>query len=453
MVDRSSAQTRPSPGTVAPTDGIASDPSPGAWHWLRITVHWSLVVYIILMVWYKTYPVANVFATFAGIGAIFLHFAERDDRGSRRRERLLVFGVAAFVAMQILAIVLHLDQAEVRGGITFDRTYIPGVLFALALALTATTAPSGVRYLRLLLIASAAWYAGEILSLPFRSAFSFDSVHPGYRLKGLRGNAASLGSELSILTALYLSGFFVAKDRRSAIAALVCCVCVCVLMILTKTRTALLAAILISVPLSVIFNSSRWRGRRKAALALWYLVGVPLLTTTWWFANPDRISLETLRYRYGMWESSVRMTEQATMLDRFAGHGAFRETFPSLLEYYGVAPRFWEFSQTPYHAHNTMLQLLLEVGVVGVLVFTCLLVLALAGLYRAGARNKSDWGRLARWIAPALLSLGLIAQADCCLWWVPGRMFWLLTALAWACWLHSPDPTDEPRRPLPNCSQ
>lgn len=272
--------------------------------------------------------------------------------------------------------------------------------------------------------------------LPLDSLYSTLPAGPrvvdhGGRAGGIGPN--QIGGALALLTplglALSLDRFGTSRNIR-ALAAVVFALAVAVL-VLTQSRSAYVGA---TVGLAVVcwwrLRQSLWsRTRRKvlqAALAV-ALTGLLAATVFTWLAPLDSTT-ETLTGRLQIWTASLNLI--GDHLYTGVGPGQFPlaldTAFPELSA--SVAPHI-------PHAHNFVLQALLDLGLPGSIFLGLLVALAVRGLV-ATTRGPTDRSiqMLAIGLTGSLLAIFVYGLTDTIAPGARGGLpFWLVLGLALAC--------------------
>lgn len=241
------------------------------------------------------------------------------------------------------------------------------------------------------------------------------------------GSLLVAGLALSIGVAANLKGHFEAR------AAILGAGFLCLLgLFFTVSRGALLA-LSIALLAGIVFGG-RWRLRIMA------VSGLIALATVYYFAAlapeqaRDRITSSTqgeARVEEGrttIWDVGWRMVEANFV--KGVGAGNFRENAPRYLIAPGSVTRSDQILlETPQVAHNTYLEVLAELGIIGLTMFGFLLVFCVAAAIKAARtfRARGDPGGDAMARALAVAMIGTLA-ADFFISQEFNKQLWLLLA-------------------------
>lgn len=195
-----------------------------------------------------------------------------------------------------------------------------------------------------------------------------------------------------------------------------------VILVLLQSRGALVAVV--GGVLALFILARRWVLLTLTVVAL--VVGIMYINSTGLAAqevlstaNP-RSALLSIDYRFQLWQQAMPLVLESPIVGTgLAAYPVFAQArFPKMLGEY-------EFS----HAHNVFLQVALDTGILGLVCFVALLIMAILITLRAfrSDRDRSlAIGILASFVV--LLIHNLIDQAA----WAtrPGIIFWIILALA-----------------------
>jgi putative inorganic carbon (HCO3(-)) transporter len=349
--------------------------------------------------------------------------AERARRSLFTHEPVLAASLVLFAAWAAVSLVWAERPSE--GASSLSRFALNFVLFPIALA--------AVRVPRHVLALFAVFVAGALVSAVYGmlSPAAAAEVATG-RLSGVGLNPNQLGQLLVV--AIVLAGTF-ATNRRSPgvlrLAALAAAVVAAVGLYMTLSRGAILglAVALLVAPFAV------GRGRRAGTLVL---VAAALLVTVGWFAafapegaaeritHPER---EGGSGREELWRLSWRIVEDHPIRGVGAGN------FPVSSIHYLLRPGRTDQDQyiidTPKVPHNIYLQVLSELGIVGLTLFAVILAsslhCALLAAHKFARRKEQMMELLARGLFISLV--GLLA-AEFFSSQLFSKQLWLLLATA-----------------------
>ena len=270
---------------------------------------------------------------------------------------------------------------------------------------------------------------GTLISAAYGLAVQTDPAAEG-RLSGALGNANETGAVLAIGVAL-AAGLALALRgkpwlRLAALAAVPMCL---IALFLTDSRGGLLA--LGAVLAAGLLLARHARGKALIATVV-AVLGVVLYVTT--FATPQ--AREHLLNESGggtgrtdIWTVGWRMVEANPVVG--IGSGNYSSSSVHYLLQPGVIRRDDFIVDTPKVAHNTYLQVLAELGVVGLVLFLAILVYVVLSGLKAVRRFAEAGDREMEMIARAVL----VAIAGLFMACVFGsreysNQFWLLLSLA-----------------------
>ena len=324
-----------------------------------------------------------------------------------------------------------------------------GVLLGLALVYAISVDPPSLARVRTMWLGLAIGVTGLIVlaalfltEWPHRKLLPLDALYAalpagprvvdhGGRIGGIGPN--QVGGALALLTPLVLA---LTLDRTGTsqsirrLAAVVLALALAVLT-LTQSRSAYVGAI-VGLTLVSWWQMSRftWIGRRRiklgAALSL-AVAGLVAAVAITWLAPLDSTT-DTLSGRLRIWAASVLL---------LGGHlytGVGPGQFPLALD--AAFPRLGA-SVAPHipHAHNLILQALLDLGLPGVVLLSILITVAVRGLL-AAARGSDDRSLrlLAVGLGGSLAAFFVYGLTDTIAPGARGGLpFWMVLGLALAC--------------------
>jgi O-antigen ligase len=239
--------------------------------------------------------------------------------------------------------------------------------------------------------------------------------------------------ELVVMCSLYLGWALARRGRWSTLASLGGAVLTGVLLFLTKTRGALLTLCLVTVPAVCVFQQCFGSLRRRlAAASLCVFLAAPVATLVWYYlASPERRSPDTVYTRLAAYKRCVRIVANAPWSRTVIGHGPRPCVFPAVAEQYGTdSPTF--LGEKLCHAHNDLLQVLLEAGLLGMALLGTIWAVAFWSAWSAWRRGAVPEAKLASVLLPGLITFIAVSQFDCTLFAPVGHLGWFVVGLAFA---------------------
>jgi O-antigen ligase len=326
---------------------------------------------------------------------------------------LLVFWLA-FVVAQCLGTMAGYVTGDSHDTTLFmhDVEAYPLLAAVSCLSVVEPDASSRLRRVAWLLVTlGATWLAAQV-------AFGFGLLDPrGYdtweweRFRGFSDNSNQLADFCMLLTFLSLHLADTAKRSRERIIAVICMVVAIIVGRLSKSD-AFLLALLAGGPIFVALKLWRWLMSRDRQMTLrsasaWILVlGLPLVVA---YVTPVGISLaadlgdlvkgmtkggggrdtaETTRLRFEVWDVAIRRGIEAGMLG--LGPGPHLEIPPSIVAGRRDSTNDPNHVEHPklrfvpnFEAHNTVLDIFIQGGLIAVLSLGWLVATAFVGTYRA----------------------------------------------------------------------
>ena len=214
------------------------------------------------------------------------------------------------------------------------------------------------------------WYPYESGKLPMSLYWSRDLLFEGGKIQGLPGNSALLGF-LALLGLIVFGVQLASSRRRRALGAfwmLVAAVCV----YLTRSATITIAIVaVVVVVLAVAAFRFASNGRTRAVLYGVLAVVVAALVVAGTAFRSQLLALmgkgDTLTGRTDIWASVTELAQQRPVF----GWGWVSYWAPWVEPFDDLA---FEGGVHQYQAHNAWLDLWLQIGIVGVVVFAALFV-------------------------------------------------------------------------------
>jgi O-antigen ligase len=323
-------------------------------------------------------------------------------REALARNRALIAWTVALIVWSLLT----LAWAPLPGA---AERPIKELLYAglgLLLVIGAVTERSHVRWIL------AAFVSGAALSVLWgaaRGGLSVRDTGVAGEIANLQGRFQGGAGDPNYLAAVLVPGIMVAGGlaiRASLTRRLLLAIATAIIAVglaATQSRGGLLAAIVCAVAALII-----WRGRRGMILAL---IGLAIAAAVVFFAaNPGALHrIEHSNHgsgRYDIWTIAWRIVRAHPLF------GVGMAQFPQVSLHYVLLPGLLEYVpliEKGIVVHNVYLQLWVETGIVGLLLFLSLVVTSLVGAFRAIATfdrlGDTEMSSLARTVMLALLGM------------------------------------------------
>jgi hypothetical protein len=339
---------------------------------------------------------------------------------------VFICAAVCYFVLNLLALCLAPEIPDI-GKTNVRILYLPGILIALAtgLGLRGPRLPS--LFLTTILIVSGLWYVKETVSLVWTSPY-LDN-----KLILSRPYHTVLAMELVLVFSLFIGYAALSRSRWHCLFSLVGAVLVAALLLMTKTRSSLLVMAFVTLPCIAVVQN-RWGSFRKRMtlfLILFFLVA-PLGSMLWYsLASPERRSLTNVFGRFQAYMISVQISMERSCTENLFGNGRYTNTFPAAARHYGIDPRD-PGGHALLHAHNVLLQALIETGLLGTMALSMMWV---AAAYRSLSAWVYQQKTVAGVMVIALLTMAAMGQLDHCLnnlWGVHGQLCWFIVGLAFA---------------------
>jgi O-antigen ligase len=412
-------------GDSAPAEATIESQTLSPWgDRLERGIEFLLCAFALLLVVNRLHGLADSLALLALVVAVVRAFLPGARRSLPRTTKLLVLLFAVFAITNLVSWRLA-PEMQGRGGFHYAKFHVTGAALVLAAALGLRRTESIKRVLVVLLLAAGCWYLGEAVSIPWRQPFL------NGRLAGARGYHTLLASELVILVALFLGWSLAGASKPWRFAAFGGALLLSVLLVMTNTRGAMLALVLVAIPATAVLQRRLGGLRRRLMLVgLWLLVLVPAAGFTWYrLADPGRRSPETVSARWTAYRISWQIFSRAPLAQKVFGHGPTNRVFSEAALHYGTDSPV-QVGQTLKHAHNNVLQTLVETGLLGVASLAAVWGLAAAAAWRVWRRQDLQAAPLAGVLLGASLVVAAAGMYNFTLWQVPGGLSWLVVGLS-----------------------
>lgn len=205
---------------------------------------------------------------------------------------------------------------------------------------------------------------GGVINASWVDLEIFNDIGP--RISSFLGNPNMLGVYLVIVFPLALALMAVAPKKSSKVGYFIGVVILLVGTVMTWSRGAWLGLI-VSTLLFLLLCDSR---------NIWIIIAGGASLPIWYMLLPDSIvnrflsiftmSDSSVIYRFNTWKGVVNMIFDKLFLGIGVGESAFREVYPI----YAVPG-----TETVAHSHSLFLQIMLEIGVLGALVFALIMIM------------------------------------------------------------------------------
>ena len=281
------------------------------------------------------------------------------------------------VAFVVFAIVL---MNAVTG-----RKQLDTLIFLVVLSATAVSAYGICQYIFGWGYQSAAWVDSNM----------FEGI--SFRVPSTLQNPNMLGQFLILMIPLGGAKLLSVKDWVSRCFYFVCCGVMCVCMLLTFSRGAWLGLLFAGAAFFVLINPRLMLLAPFALVALYFVLPETVISR---FTSIGNMGDDSTSYRVYIWMGTLAMLKDYWLCGIGPGEEAFNMVYPAY-SYSGI--------EAP-HAHNLLLQIVCDAGIVELVIFLVLLVVYTRMMCVAIAREKT-WA--SRVLQIALLSgiIGFMVQA------------------------------------------
>ena len=278
------------------------------------------------------------------------------------------------------------------------------VLFALVLS-NAVTRREQLDLLVCLMVAAGAAVAGwgicqYLFGWGYQSAAWVDSdmfSSITFRVPSTLDNPNMLGQYLILTIPLGGAKLLSSKDWWSRLFYLGCCGLMVICMVLTFSRGAWLGLLFAGAVFFILWNPRFMLLIPFALVALYFVLPDTVINR---FTSIGDLGDNSTSYRVYIWMGTLAMLKDYWLCGIGPGDGAFNMVYPAY-SYSGiVAP----------HAHNLFLQIVVDVGITGLIVFVLLLFVYFRNLCRAISRERDHTSKLLQ-LAAAAGGAGFMVQA------------------------------------------
>jgi O-antigen ligase len=384
-----------------------------------------LSMYMFALVFVKMRSTWEIPLYIAFIFAIRMEIKDPMPAGSRKYVYTVLALLAAFVLLNFLSALIAYDAP----GMEFSNrqnVYFKGVVFAVAIALGLRTWESVDRFVSLILAAFGIWMCLEL----FYFAFNFaDATDGNSRLTGYKGiNPNIIGMQLAILLSFYLARFFANRNRWSALIAITGTTLGFFLLFLTGSRNSMIAVLLITVPATFILSDASGNLKKRFTRGLIIFFILAFTGSLYWaqYGRPDMMSLRSIKVREIHWQAAGEVIKEGPWYRVVIGQGSIKRVLKKMHSHRTPNGKKWVF----WHAHNTLLQVLLETGLLGCINLVGIWLMIVFQTFSSWKNNPR------RWLEPALLtamlSIAFMGLAEHTLWDISGMMWWMVVGLSLA---------------------
>ena len=303
-----------------------------------------------------------------------------------------IYFVSIFISVNVRGSLNHgllmvffiLFSLAISNAVT-NRSQLDGLVFFLVLSATAVAFYGICQYLFGWGYQSAAWVDSEMFTdITFRAPSTLE-------------NPNMLGQYLTLMIPLGGARLLGSKKWSDRIFYFACCAIMCICMILTFSRGAWLG-LLFAGAIFFIFLNPR------------FILLVPVCLVALYFVLPDTVISRftsignmgdnSTSYRVSIWMGTLAMLKDYWLCGVGPGAEAFNMVYPAY-SYHGiVAP----------HAHNLFLQIVCDLGIIGLIVFILLIFVFGRMMCRALSREKDQHSRLLQ-LATLGGAMGFLVQA------------------------------------------
>lgn len=324
----------------------------------------------------------------------------------RDRERRLLYApvnryILLYAAIYLVGTFVSVDF---RGSIQAGLLRVAFVLFAIVL-MNAITNRKQMDTLLLLVVVSATLVAAYgvcqyVFGWGYQDAAWVDSdmfSAISFRVPSTLENPNMLGQFLILMIPLGGAGLLSAKTWGKRVFYFVCCAVMCVCMILTYSRGAWLGLLFAGAAFFVLLNPRLMLLAPFALVALYFVLPETVISR---FTSIGNMGDNSTSYRVYIWMGTLAMLKDYWLCGVGPGESAFNMVYPAY-GYNGI--------EAP-HAHNLLLQIVCDAGIVELVIFLVLLVVHVRMLCVAISREK-DWGSRVHQIALLSGVAGFMVQA------------------------------------------
>ena len=349
---------------------------------------------------------APVVPTMVLLGLSLVGFAAFALALIRQRERRLVYcGTNRWIILYaVVYLVSTALSLSVPGTLQTGLLRAAFVLFALVIinGITSRRQLDTLIFLCVLVAAVISLYGiGQYLfgwgyqSAAWWDANMFEGI--SFRVTSTLENPNMMGQYLILMIPLGGAGLLSAKDNRSRIFYFAACAVMCVCMILTFSRGAWLGLLFAGALFCLFINPRLILLAPVALVVLWFVLPDTVINR---FTSIGNLTDNSTSYRVYIWMGTLAMLKDYWLCGVGPGEGAFNTVYPAYSYNAITAP----------HAHNLLLQIVCDAGIVELLIFLVLLVVYARTLCVAISREK-EWHSRIHQIALLSGAAGFMVQA------------------------------------------
>ena len=273
----------------------------------------------------------------------------------------------------------------VLGSAVTRRQQIDAAIFLLVLAGAAVSAYGICQFLFGWGYQSDAWVDSEM----------FSAI--GFRVTATLQNPNMLGQFLVLMIPVGGAKLLSVKTWKERAFYFVSCGLMCICMILTYSRGAWLGLLFAGAAFFVLLNPRLMLLAPFALVALYFVLPETVISR---FTSIGNMGDNSTSYRVYIWMGTLAMLKDYWLCGVGPGESAFNMVYPAY-GYNGI--------EAP-HAHNLLLQIVCDAGIVELVIFLVLLVVHVRMLCVAISREK-DWGSRVHQIALLSGVAGFMVQA------------------------------------------
>lgn len=349
---------------------------------------------------------APLLPTMAVLGLSLIGYASFALELIRRRERPLVYSDVNrwIILYAVVYLVSTLVSLNVAGTLQSGALRVAFVIFALVLINAVATRKQldALIFLCVLVAAGASLYGiGQYLfGWGYQSAAWWDEeMFEGisFRVTSTLENPNMMGQYLILMIPLGGAGLLSAKDNKRRIFYFACCAVMCVCMILTFSRGAWLGLLFAGALFFVMLNPRLILLAPVALVALYFVLPETVINR---FTSIGDLSDNSTSYRVYIWMGTLAMLKDYWLCGVGPSEAAFNMVYPAY-SYNGISAP---------HAHNLLLQIVCDAGVVELIIFLVLLVVYARRMCIAIGREK-EWHSRVHQIALLSGVVGFMVQA------------------------------------------